>query len=88
MQTAAAPAGEPESQNGGDERKSDILPWQLSLAVCWYNGTLKGSDGGIPAESDYSRCYQPLSPPPLWSNRKQLHLTFLQPSWVLSFPQR
>lgn len=32
-----------------------------SLAVCCYNGTLKGSDGGIPAESDYSHCYQPLS---------------------------
>lgn len=63
-----------------------------SLAVCWYNGTLMG--GGIPAESDYSRCYRspplthPLSPPSSGPIAKQLHLTFPQPSWVVSFPRQ
>lgn len=28
-ESAGAPAGELGSRNGGDERKSDILPWRL-----------------------------------------------------------
>lgn len=39
---AWAPAEELRSWNGGDESQSDILPWQVPLAVCWHNDTLRG----------------------------------------------
>ena len=56
----------PENPNVGGERKSDILPWQLpwlrvGIMALWW--------GGIPAESDYSLCYQP---PPTHSLRPAL----------------
>lgn len=57
-----------------------------SLAACWHNGALTGSDGGIPAESDYSRCYKPLSPPHAGPITNSLFLAFRLPSRVVLFP--
>lgn len=66
---AAAPAGELRSQNGGDDRKSDILPWQLPWLCVGIMALRRGNSCRV-------RLQQPLLSAllsaPLCSNHKQL----------------
>lgn len=63
-ESAGVPAGELGSRNGGDERKSDILAPAGSLAVCWYNGTLRGRTGEFLQCPITAAAISPLCSPP------------------------
>lgn len=57
--SVSAPAREPVSQNGGDERECDILPWQLPWPCALIMTLWRIRQGGIPPESDYRRSLRP-----------------------------